>query len=129
MGVVKNIIPAIASTNALISAACVNEALKLATYCAKSVDNYMMYMGQDGTFISTVSLEKIPDCIVCGSELKAIEIPDRNQTTLSSFLTVLREKYGFKRPTLTCEKKGLLYIHGPPSLEEAHHFKLDLNFK
>jgi ubiquitin-activating enzyme E1 C len=45
MGVVKKIIPAVASTNALTSAACVNECLKILTGCNERLDNYMQYLG------------------------------------------------------------------------------------
>lgn len=44
LGVVKNIIPAIPSTNAIVAAACALEVLKMATMCVTGMSNYMMYV-------------------------------------------------------------------------------------
>lgn len=78
-GVVKNIIPAIASTNAVIAASCCNEVFKLATTAAPYLDNYMMYTGNDGIYTFTFQHQKKPECPVCGNDSLSAEL-DPNMT-------------------------------------------------
>lgn len=66
-GVVKNIIPAIASTNAVIAASCCNEAFKIATSCNPYLNNYMMYTGNDSVYTYTFEHQKKEDCPVCST--------------------------------------------------------------
>ena len=66
-GVVKNIIPAIASTNAIVAAACATEVLKTITMCSAGMDNYMMFMGGEGIYTHTVAYEKDLECPQCSS--------------------------------------------------------------
>lgn len=125
MGVVKNIIPAIASTNALISASCAAEAFKLATYSAKSMSNYMMYMGQTGLHINTFAYEKNSNCLVCSQ--KPVVFDFSRNGTLKDFIECANEKFQLKKPGLSCAS-GNLYLPSPPSLEQKLRFKLDLTF-
>ena len=119
-GVVKNIIPAIASTNAIIAAECCSEALKIATGCAPYLDNYMMYTGdsnESGLYTYTFAAEKKDDCPVCGTLAQDLRI-DPN-TTLEDFLTSLGEKAEaqLKKPSIRTAEKTL-YYQAPPALEE-----------
>ena len=116
-GVVKNIIPAIASTNAIVAAACCNEAFKIVTGCAPYMSNYMMYTGDDGIYTYTFEHEQKPDCPVCGNLAKTITV-NPNQT-LQEFIESLGERpeAQLKKPTLRTEATSL-YFQSPPSLEE-----------
>lgn len=89
-GVVKNIIPAIASTNAIIAAACTQEAFKIATSTAPYLNNYMMYAGTEGTYTYTFDLEKRPDCPVCGGEARVVHTSPRN--SLQTLVDLLRDR-------------------------------------
>ncbi len=62
LGVTKNVIPAIASTNALIAAATTNQVFKILSGCNPPLNNYMLYKG--GTFIGceTEQLAKKSTC-------------------------------------------------------------------
>nr|XP_016448159.1 PREDICTED: NEDD8-activating enzyme E1 catalytic subunit-like [Nicotiana tabacum] len=65
-GVVKNIIPAIASTNAIISAACALETLKLVSGCSKTLSNYLTYNGVEGLHTKVTEFVRDKECLVCG---------------------------------------------------------------
>jgi len=120
-GVVKNIIPAIASTNAIIAASCCNEALKIATSCNPTLgeeENYMMYSGNDGIYTYTFKHEKKDDCPVCGNLPRDLEVD--SDWTLQELIENLAVLPGaqLKKPSVRAEGKSL-YMQSPPSLEEA----------
>ncbi|KAJ1954954.1 NEDD8 activating enzyme [Linderina pennispora] len=116
-GVVKNIIPAIASTNAIIAAACTNEALKLVTMCNPILTNYMFYSGDIGIHSHTFELEKSPDCLVCGNQQASVRVA--KDATLEQLIEQLKEDsvLRLKAPTLTFGTASL-YFQNPPALEE-----------
>ncbi|KAK0947721.1 NEDD8 activating enzyme [Friedmanniomyces endolithicus] len=122
-GVVKNIIPAIASTNAIVAASCCNEAFKIATSSAPylgypGTNNYMLYTGDSGVYTYTFEHQKKADCPVCGNRPKAITLdPD---STLGEFVESLAERpeSQLKKPNLRTADKSL-YYSTPASLEES----------
>lgn len=99
MQVVKNIIPAIASTNALISAACVAEALKFRTGCAPTLNNYFMYIGgsQTGINTETIPYSRNPECTVCQSPLFYTLDP---MTTVGDLLRRVEAEKKLDQPSL-----------------------------
>ncbi|RDW85051.1 NEDD8-activating enzyme E1 catalytic subunit-like protein [Coleophoma cylindrospora] len=120
-GVVKNIIPAIASTNAIIAASCCNEAFKLATTSNPSLgdgeNNYMMYSGNEGIYTYTFKHEQKEDCPVCGQKAKDLTVDP--EWTLQEFIESLagRADAQLKKPSVRTAEGKSLYMQSPESLE------------
>jgi ubiquitin-activating enzyme E1 C len=119
-GVIKNIIPAIASTNAIIAASCCNEAFKIATSTNPALgfeDNYMMYSGDDSIYTYTFKHEQKPDCPVCGNLARDLSV-DPNET-LEEFIESLaaRPEAQLKKPSIRTLERTL-YMQFPESLRE-----------
>lgn len=123
MGVVKRIIPAIASTNALIAAQVCAEALKISTYCGPVLETYMMYMGQSGVYVHTFLYEKKCDCMVCGGSTLTVTRPPTS--TLQELLDALGENpsYQLKRPSIS-SSRGIVFAQNPKPLRAQHEYKL-----
>ncbi|KAG8969901.1 hypothetical protein FRC03_000147 [Tulasnella sp. 419] len=118
-GVVKNIIPAIASTNAIIAASCCNEAFKIATTAAQYLNNYFMLIGTDGIYTYTFEHEKRPECPVCGGETIDVEVS--KEWTLDRLIEWLVEKQDIqiKKPSLSHSGGKPIYFQAPPQIELA----------
>lgn len=93
LGVVKNIIPAIASTNAIVAGMCTLETLKIISMCSSGLDNMLMYVGTDSIYTLTSSYEKSADCIVCSP---ALRMNVSHSMTLEEFVSGLLEHPSLK---------------------------------
>ena len=127
-GVVKRIIPAVASTNALIAAVLVNEAFKITTYANPVMNNYFMYMGQTGVNCETFAYEKNPDCIVCSST-KVISLDLGDASTLGELINILDSRLRLAKPSLVAKHTGeVVLMQSPESLRKQHEWKLSKSF-
>ncbi|KAL1132836.1 hypothetical protein AAG570_010788 [Ranatra chinensis] len=121
-GVVKNIIPAVASTNAVIAASCATEVFKLASSCCLPLNNYMVFNDVDGIYTYTYEAEKNPDCLACSNNVKTLDVKDGNMK-LQELIDSLCENpsYQMKSPGITTVidgKNKTLYLPLIKSIEE-----------
>ncbi|KAI9295421.1 hypothetical protein K502DRAFT_337545 [Neoconidiobolus thromboides FSU 785] len=116
-GVIKNIIPAIASTNAVISAACCNEAYKLATGTSPLLNNYLTYSGNEGIYTYKHFIENREGCPVCSD--KPLTMTINELTVLEDFIDLLKEKPEVltKNPSISVNGKSIRMV-APTILEK-----------
>lgn len=116
LGVVKNIIPAVASTNAIVSASCALEAVKMLSFCSQTLDNWMSYAGAEGLYSRTFSYGRKDDCPVCQSPRRTVTVDPAS--TLKEMIAGLKEgDLRLKDPSIVGQIT--LYMRAPASLEAA----------
>ncbi|XP_054163061.1 NEDD8-activating enzyme E1 catalytic subunit-like [Oppia nitens] len=119
-GVIKHIIPAVASTNAVIAAACATEAFKIVTSCAPHMKNNMIFNDTDGIYTYTYEAEKKDDCLVCSNVTKQLSLKPSDK--LEDVIQVLIDDYHMREPgivTITNEgKTKTLYMRNVKAIEE-----------
>jgi len=90
MQVAKNIIPAIASTNAVVAAACVNEAFKILARSHPRMNSYFQYNGHTGLHCETFPYNRNPDCDVCADP---VHWKFNKDATLADFVKKQKELF------------------------------------
>lgn len=100
-GVVKNIIPAIASTQAIIAGICATEALKLVTASAPIINNNLLVIGDAacGLYGNHFLYNKRPDCIECSRRLN--KVPYKEGETIRELMDRLRNEFNYPVSSLT----------------------------
>lgn len=122
-GVLKHIIPAVSSTNAVIAAACATEIFKLTTNCYENLNNYMVFNDIDGVYTYKYEAEKNESCLACNSIPKTIFISSPSSMTLQDLIDYLchNERFQLKNPAMTTSIDGknfTLYMSNIKSIEE-----------
>ena len=121
-GVVKRIIAAVASTNAVIAAVCTMEVFKVATSCANPLQNYMVFNDSDSIYTYAYEAEKNENCMACSR--RTLPIRFKSKDTLQEAIDTLVNgaSYQMKNPGMTTMidgKNKTLYMPNVPSIERA----------
>jgi NEDD8-activating enzyme E1 len=124
MGVVKNIIPAVASTNAIVAATCVNECVKILSFSSQTLNTYMMYMGATGVYSHTFVYERKVDCCVCTAAIRKMTV-DKNLTLNQLMQQLIVGDLRLKAPSITTGSGSTLYMQKPVALEKTLRPNLD----
>jgi ubiquitin-activating enzyme E1 C len=93
-GVVKNIIPAIASTNAIIAGICTLETLKIISMCSTGLDNMLMYVGTDSVYTLAARYEKDGTCVCCAPP---VEMMAACSDTLEALVSRVMDKLSIEK--------------------------------
>ncbi|KAK7102778.1 NEDD8-activating enzyme E1 catalytic subunit-like [Littorina saxatilis] len=131
-GVVKRIIPAVASTNAVIAAACATEVFKLASSCCQPLNNYMNFNDTEGVYTYTFEAQKREDCLLCSNAPQTLTFTESDK--LQDVITFLIESntYQMKSPGITTSAHGknkTLYMQTVKSIEERTRENLKKTLK
>ncbi|KAK6050873.1 E2 binding domain protein, partial [Cooperia oncophora] len=98
-GVLKRIIPAVASTK------CSNSCV----FTAKPIDNYLNFTDIEGVYCGVVKMEKDPDCPTCSGGY--VQLQCNNEDTLQILIDKLVEKFHLKNPSIETVSEKLYMIN------------------
>ncbi|XP_044156638.1 NEDD8-activating enzyme E1 catalytic subunit isoform X2 [Bufo gargarizans] len=120
-GVVKRIIPAVASTNAVIAAACATEVFKIATSAYTPLNNYLVFNDVDGLYTYTFEAERKENCPACSQLPQKIQFPPSAKLQEVLDYLVNDTSLQMKSPAITATLDGknkTLYLQTVASIEE-----------
>ncbi|KAK2142311.1 hypothetical protein LSH36_971g00031 [Paralvinella palmiformis] len=131
-GVVKRIIPAVASTNAVIAAACATEVFKLATSCCQVLNNYVNFNDTEGIYTYTFEAEKKDNCAACSQIPQHLTFSEDDK--LQDVVDHLKESaiYQLKSPgiiTTIDGKNKTLFMSTVKCIEDATKSNLKKSLK
>ncbi|XP_029456932.1 NEDD8-activating enzyme E1 catalytic subunit isoform X1 [Rhinatrema bivittatum] len=131
-GIVKRIIPAVASTNAVVAATCATEVFKIATSAYIPLNNYLVFNDVDGLYTYTFEAERKENCPACSQLPQNIEFsPSAKLQEVLDYLTN-NTSLQMKSPAITATLDGknkTLYLQTVASIEERTRPNLSKTLK
>ncbi|KAH0788782.1 ubiquitin-activating enzyme E1 C [Histomonas meleagridis] len=106
-GVIKNIIPAIASTQAIVASICATEAFKLITGVAPTLDNNILFVGDAFTGVNWTNFkyEKKEDCEECSVKLTKVQIVENE--TVQQLIDRIGKEFNYNVSSLRTATKTI----------------------